>query len=163
MTFTVPPLKYAKDSLGFISKNTINFHYGKHLQNYVDTTNRLVAGSNYEGKSLEEIITTASGPLFNNAAQTWNHIHYFNHITPVESDGPGECLLRKLIEENFESVEKFKEQFAASAASNFGSGWTWLAQTGVNKLKIINTSNAGNPLVDGFTPLITCDVWEHAY
>ncbi len=161
MSFTLPALKYEKTALGFISENTLNFHHGKHLQTYIDTTNKLVAGSNYEGKSLLEIMTTSSGPLFNNAAQSWNHEFYFNCISP-ETQAPSDKVLA-LINENFESLDDFKQKFAASAVSNFGSGWTWLVQTGPNKLKIMNTSNAANPIVDGFTPILVVDVWEHAY
>lgn len=163
MTFTLPALKYAKNAFsGFLSENTFNFHHGKHLQTYIDTTNKLVAGSDYEGKSLVDIVMTSSGPLFNNAAQAFNHEFYFNCISPNTNVQVPEKLL-KLIELNFESFEAFKEKFCASAVGNFGSGWTWLMQTGTNKLKIMNTSNAGNPMVDGFTPLLTVDVWEHAY
>lgn len=161
MTFPLPPLKYDKQSLGFISENTLNFHHGKHLQAYIDTTNKLVAGSNYEGKSLVEIMTSSSGPLFNNAAQAWNHEFYFNCLTGEHKDPQGKLL--DLINENFGSLDEFKQKFAAAAVSNFGSGWTWLVQTGPNKLKIMSTSNAQNPLVDGFTPILTVDVWEHAY
>lgn len=161
MSFTLPPLKYEKNALGFLSENTLNFHHGKHLNAYVDTTNKLVAGSNYEGKTLVEIICTSSGPLFNNAAQAWNHEFYFNCISPVKKEPTGKLL--NMINENFGSLESFKEKFIASAVSNFGSGWTWLVQTGPNKLKLMNTSNAANPLVDGFTPILTVDVWEHAY
>ena len=161
MSFSLPSLKYAKDALGFISENTLNFHHGKHLQAYIDTTNKLVAGSNYEGKSLTDIMLSSSGPLFNNAAQAWNHEFYFNCISPEKKAIPQK--LEELLIKNFDSVESFKEKFTASAVGNFGSGWTWLVQTGPNLLKIINTSNAGNPLVDGFTPILTVDVWEHAY
>lgn len=161
MTFPLPPLKYDKQSLGFISENTLNFHHGKHLQAYVDTTNKLVAGSNYEGKSLVEIMTSSSGPLFNNAAQAWNHEFYFNCLTGEHKEPQGKLL--DLINENFGSLDEFKQKFAAAAVGNFGSGWTWLVQTGPNKLKIMSTSNAQNPLVDGFTPILTVDVWEHAY
>lgn len=161
MAFTLPALKYDKKSLAFLSENTLNFHHGKHLQAYIDTTNKLVANSDYEGKSLEEIIATATGPLFNNAAQAWNHEFYFNCISPEKKEVPANLL--KLIEENFESFESFKEHFIASATTNFGSGWTWLCHTGGNKLKVFNTSNAANPMVEGFTPILTVDVWEHAY
>ena len=136
MSFTLPALKYEKTALGFISENTLNFHHGKHLQTYIDTT-------------------------FNNAAQSWNHEFYFNCISP-ETKAPSDKVLA-LINENFESLDDFKQKFAASAVSNFGSGWTWLVQTGPNKLKIMNTSNAANPIVDGFTPILVVDVWEHAY
>lgn len=161
MSFTLPPLKYEKNALGFLSENTLNFHHGKHLNTYIETTNKLVAGSKYEGQNLVDIMCTSSGPLFNNAAQAWNHEFYFNCISP-ESKEPTSKLL-DMINENFESLASFKEKFIASAVGNFGSGWTWLVQTGPNKLKIMNSSNAANPLVDGFTPILTVDVWEHAY
>lgn len=161
MAFELSPLPYEKNALGFISENTLNFHHGKHFQAYVDTTNKLVAGSNYEGKDLVEIMKTSDGPLFNNAAQAWNHDFYFKCISGTATAPQGKLL--DLINENFGSLDEFKQKFAASAVSNFGSGWTWLVQTGPNKLKIMNTSNAANPLVDGFTPILVVDVWEHAY
>ena len=161
MAFELSPLPYEKNALGFISENTLNFHHGKHFQAYVDTTNKLVAGSNYEGKDLVEIMKTSDGPLFNNAAQAWNHDFYFKCISGTATAPQGKLL--DLINENFGSLDEFKQKFAASAVSNFGSGWTWLVQTGPNKLKIMNTSNAANPIVDGFTPILVVDVWEHAY
>ncbi len=162
MTFALPDLKYSKTAFeGFLSARTFDFHHGRHFKTYVETANKLVAGSDYEGKSLEEIVLTSSGPLFNNAAQAFNHEFYFNCLCPVQKEIP--AALCALLAQNFESVEAFKEKFAASAAGNFGSGWTWLVQTGPDQLKIINTSNAQNPMVDGFTPLLTIDVWEHAY
>lgn len=161
MSFTLPSLKYDKSALGFISENTLNFHHGKHLQTYIDTTNKLVTESHYEGKSLLDIMCSSSGPLFNNAAQAWNHEFYFNCLSPETKAPQGKLL--EMINENFESLESFKQKFAASAVSNFGSGWTWLVQTGPNKLKIMNTSNAACPIVDGFTPILVVDVWEHAY
>ncbi|SPT70592.1 superoxide dismutase [Anaerobiospirillum thomasii] len=161
MSFAITPLKFEKTAVPFLSENTFNFHHGKHFQTYIDTANKLVAGTDYEGKTLEEIITTASGPLFNNAAQAWNHAFYFNCIGTAKKEVPAKLL--ELINANFDSFESFAEKFIASATTNFGSGWTWLVQTGPNFLKIVNTSNAGNPMVDGFTPLLTVDVWEHAY
>ena len=161
MSFTLPSLPYEKNALGsFLSENTLNFHHGKHFNAYVDTTNKLVAGSNYEGKTLEEIMLSSQGPLFNNAAQAWNHDFYFKCISPVKKQVPEQLL--KLIEDNFESLESFLEKFVAAAASNFGAGWTWLVQTN-RTLKIMSTTGAQNPLVDGFNPLLTVDVWEHAY
>lgn len=161
MTFSVTDLKYSKTALGFISESTLNFHHGKHFQAYVDTTNKLVAGSNYEGKSLLDIMCSSEGPLFNNAAQAWNHGFYFDCICAEKKEPTGKLL--ELINENFGSLDEFKQKFSASAVGNFGSGWTWLVHTGGNKLKIINTSNAANPIVDGFTPILVVDVWEHAY
>ena len=159
MAFSLKPLKY--QSTSFISEKTLSFHHGKHLQNYINTTNQLIQGSDYENKSLEEIIATSSSALFNNAAQVWNHEFYFNCISDKKVEMSDK--LKKIISDNFGSVEEFLEKFAASAVSNFGSGWTWLMQTGPNKLKIMNTSNAQNPMVDGFTPILVIDVWEHAY
>ncbi len=162
MPFALPALSYAPDAFtDFLSATTFSFHHGKHLQTYIDTTNKLIAGSDYEGHTLQEIVMTSDGPLFNNAAQAWNHEFYFKCITPAQKEIP--AALKALLEQNFGSVESFQEKFIASAAGNFGSGWTWLMQTGPNKLKIMNTSNAGNPMVDGFNPVLTVDVWEHAY
>ncbi|MBU3826454.1 MAG: superoxide dismutase [Candidatus Anaerobiospirillum merdipullorum] len=162
MPYTLPALPYdPADFTDFVSPNTFAFHHGKHLQAYIDGANKLVQGSNYEGKSLIDVVMTSSGPLFNQAAQAWNHEFYFNCLTPTPQAIPEK--LASLLSANFDSVEGFKEKFAASAVGNFGSGWTWLMQTGPNKLKIFNTSNAGNPMVDGFNPLLTIDVWEHAY
>lgn len=160
MQFTLPALPYDKKALGFISENTLNFHHGKHFQTYIDTTNKLVTGSNYENMSLEEIVLKAQGPLFNNAAQAWNHDFYFKCISPVEQTVPAKLLA--LIEKNFDNLESFIDKFTASATANFGAGWTWLIQVN-NTLKIMNTTGAGNPMVDGFNPLLTVDVWEHAY
>lgn len=162
MSFSLPPLKYEKTALSpFLSENTLNFHHGKHLQAYVDTTNKLVAGTPNEGKSLKEIfLSAAPGPLFNNAAQAWNHEFYFNCISPKKVAVPAK--LAKLIDDSFGSHDKFVEQFTTSAGGNFGAGWTWLVQDG-GKLKIVNTTGAGNPLTDKLNPILTVDVWEHAY
>ncbi len=162
MSFTMPVLNYPRSALTpFLSENTLNFHYGKHLQAYVDTTNKLTAGTAYEGKSLTDIILSAAGPLFNNAAQAYNHEFYFNGISPVPVAVPEQLL--SLINRDFGSLDDFKAQFIAAATGNFGSGWTWLVQDNAGNLKIVNTSNAGNPLTDGLTPILTVDVWEHAY
>ncbi len=162
MPYTLPPLPFDPAAFkDFVSANTFAFHHGKHLQAYIDSANKLVQGSHYEGKSLIDVVMTSSGPLFNQAAQAWNHEFYFNCLTPEPQEIPDK--LQALLKANFDSVEGFKEKFAAAAVSNFGSGWTWLMQTGPNKLKLFSTSNAGNPMVDGFTPLLTIDVWEHAY
>ncbi len=161
MAFTLPDLPYAKNALGFISENTLNFHHDKHFKAYVDTANKLAAGTEFEGKSLEEIIKKAKGPLFNNAAQAWNHGFYFDGISPKAVAVPAK--LKAALEKAFGSVEKFSDEFAKSAAGNFGSGWTWLVEDKDGSLKIVNTSNAGNPLTDGLKPLLTVDVWEHAY
>ncbi len=161
MAFTLPDLPYAKNALGFISENTLSFHHDKHFKTYVDTANKLAAGTEFENASLETIIKGAKGPLFNNAAQAYNHAFYFNCISPKAVEIPAN--LKHAIEKAFGSVENFTSEFVKSAAGNFGSGWTWLVQTKDGSLKIVNTSNAGNPLTDDLKPLLTVDVWEHAY
>ena len=161
MAFTLPELPFAKNALtGFLSEQTLTFHHDKHFKTYVDTAGKLAAGTEFEGKSLEEIITGAKGPLFNNAAQAWNHDFYFKGLSPEKKPIPSQ--LAEKLSAAFGSPEKFLDTFSASATGNFGSGWTWLVQQG-NTLKIVNTSNAGNPLTEGLTPLLTVDVWEHAY
>jgi Fe-Mn family superoxide dismutase len=161
MAFTLPDLPYAKDALGFLSENTLSFHHDKHFKNYVDTASKLAAGTEFENASLEEIIVKAKGPLFNNAAQAWNHNFYFKGISPKSVPVPSK--LKAALEKSFGSVDKFVESFIKSAAGNFGSGWTWLVQDKDGSLRIANTSNAGNPLTEGAKPLLTVDVWEHAY
>ncbi len=163
MAFELPPLPYAKDALEpVISAETIEYHYGKHHQTYVTNLNNLTAGTDQADKTLEELIKTASGGVFNNAAQVWNHTFYWNCLSP---NGGGEPTgdLAKAIDAAFGSFTAFKEAFNQSAATNFGSGWTWLVKNPEGGLEIVNTSNAGNPLTDGRTPLLTVDVWEHAY
>jgi Fe-Mn family superoxide dismutase len=163
MAFELPPLPYAKDALEpTISAETLEFHYGKHHQTYVTNLNNLVPGTEFEGASLEDIITKASGGIFNNAAQVWNHTFYWNCMTPNASGAPtGE--LAAAIDSTFGSFDAFKEEFSKSAATNFGSGWTWLVKNADGSIAIVNTSNAGCPLTEGQTPLLTVDVWEHAY
>ncbi len=162
MTFSLPQLKYDPTTFrDFVSPQTFACHHEKHHAAYISNTNQLIKGSDYENKSLLEIVMTSSGPLFNNAAQAWNHEFYFNCLTPQPSAMPAQ--LKGLLEANFGSVDAFMEKFSAAAVNNFGSGWTWLMQTGPNKLKIFSTSNAANPMVDGFNPVLTVDVWEHAY
>ncbi len=162
MAFTLPELPYARDALEpHMSKETLDFHYGKHHQTYVDKANGLVAGTADEDKSLEELIKTSSGGLFNNVAQIWNHSFFWNCLTPGGS-APNETVT-SAIASAFGSMDAFKEQFTNSAINNFGSGWTWLVKNADGGLEIVNTSNAGNPMTDGKTPLLTVDVWEHAY
>ena len=163
MAFELPKLPYASDALvPFISAETIEYHYGKHHQAYVNNLNGLVPGTEFADADLETIIRTANGPIFNNGAQVWNHTFYFESFsktglrTPV---GP----LAEAIKESFGSFEGFREQFAKSAAGLFGSGWAWLVSEEEGKLRIVQESNAGNPLRNGLKPLLTCDVWEHAY
>ena len=144
-----------------MSQETIEYHYGKHLQTYIDNLNRLCEGTPYAEMSLEDIILTASGPVFNNAAQVWNHTFFFNSLTPNPEPMPLE--LKDYLIRDFGSVEIFKEKFKKAATDIFGSGWAWLAQDGDGKLHIIQESNAGNPMRAGLKPLVTIDVWEHAY
>ncbi len=161
--FAMPALPYAKDALApHISAETIDYHYGKHLQAYVNNLNGLVGGTEFERASLEEIIRKAKGPLFNNAAQIWNHTFYFLQFSPTPHTRPT-GKLAEAIDRDFGSLEKFKEQFAKSALGLFGSGWTWLATDGNGKLEIVDSPNAGNPITDGKHPLMVIDVWEHAY
>lgn len=162
MIYTLPPLPYASDALEpQMSQETIEYHYGKHLQTYIDNLNNLIAGTPYEDMTLEEIVMTASGPTFNNAAQVWNHTFFFESLTPGQKPMPLE--LKDYLIRDFGSVETFKEEFKKAATGLFGSGWVWLVQDGDGRLRIIQESNAGNPLCNGLKPLLTLDVWEHAY
>ncbi|MGZ4958261.1 MAG: superoxide dismutase [Fe] [Methylomonas sp.] len=163
MTFELPALPYAKDALApHISAETIEYHYGKHHQTYVTNLNNLVPGTEFEGLSLEEIVKKSSGGIFNNAAQVWNHTFYWNCLSP---NGGGEPTggLAHAIERTFGSFEKFKEEFTKTAVTTFGSGWAWLVKNKNGGLELVSTSNAGCPLTAGQTPILTCDVWEHAY
>ncbi|MCK0538233.1 superoxide dismutase [Alcanivorax quisquiliarum] len=163
MAFELPALPYAKDALApHMSAETLEFHHGKHHQTYVTKLNELVAGTDKEGQSLEEIIKSAGpGPLFNNAAQVWNHTFFWNSLSPNGGGEPSGALA-EAINAKWGSFDKFKEAFTNSAIANFGSGWTWLVKTG-EELEIVNTSNAETPITEGKTPLLTVDVWEHAY
>lgn len=164
MSFQLPELPYAKDALEpHISKETLEYHYGKHHNTYVVKLNGLIEGTEFEGKSLEDIIKTSSGGVFNNAAQVWNHTFYWHCLSP---NGGGEPTgeLADAINKAFGSFEEFKTQFTTSAVNNFGSGWTWLVKKADGSVAIVNTSNAETPVThDGETPLMTVDVWEHAY
>jgi Fe-Mn family superoxide dismutase len=164
MSFELPSLPYAKDALEpHISSETIEFHYGKHHQTYVDKLNGLVDGTDMASKSLEDIVKTSEGGVFNNAAQVWNHTFYWNCLSP---NGGGEATgaIAEAIATAFGSFDAFKEQFTNSAINNFGSGWTWLVKNADGSVAIVNTSNAATPLTDAtVTPLLTVDVWEHAY
>jgi Fe-Mn family superoxide dismutase len=164
MKHELPPLPYAENSLEpYISAETIRFHYGKHHATYVTKLNGLIGGTELENSSLEEIITQATaGPVFNNAAQVWNHTFYWNGLAPNAGGEPtGE--LAQAINEAFGSFEAFKNEMTDKSVNLFGSGWSWLVKDKEGKLSIVQTSNAGNPLTSGLTPLLTCDVWEHAY
>lgn len=163
MAFELPKLPYALDALSpIIEKRTLEFHYGKHHQAYVNNLNKLIKGTNFQNESLEVIIKEAEGGLFNNAAQVWNHTFYFTALKP---DGGGEPdgALAEAIQSAFGSFNEFKEKFSNAAATLFGSGWAWLVKNESNVLQIVQESNAGNPMRNGLTPIMTCDVWEHAY
>ena len=163
MTFTLPELPYSKDALTpHISAETLEYHYGKHHQTYVTNLNKLIAGTEFESMGLEEIIKKSKGGVFNNAAQVWNHTFYWHCLSPKGGDEPTEQLA-EAIKKHFGSFEQFKEQFTQTAITTFGSGWAWLVQDTAGDLKIISTSNAGTPMTEGLTALLTCDVWEHAY
>lgn len=163
MAHTLPPLPYAMDALApNISKETLEFHYGKHHQSYVTNLNKLIEGTEFASASLENIIKKASGGLFNNAAQVWNHTFYWNSLSPNGGGEPTGKLL-DAIKAKWGSTAAFKEAFSKSAAGNFGSGWTWLVKKTDGSLDIVNTSNAATPLTTADVPLLTCDVWEHAY
>ncbi|MDR1725101.1 MAG: superoxide dismutase [Bacteroidales bacterium] len=161
--FSLPALPYAQEALEpHISKQTLEFHYGKHHQTYVDNLNKLITGTEFEGKTLEEIIKKSSGGIFNNAAQVFNHTFYWNCFCPGGS-ALSDAKLKNAIDRDFGSFAEFKEKFTAAAIALFGSGWTWLVKNTEGKLEIIQTSNAGNPITDNKIPILTCDVWEHAY
>ncbi len=161
--FELPKLPYAQDALEpYISAKTIEFHYGKHHQGYVNNVNKLIPGTEFENADLETIIMKAEGGIFNNGAQVWNHTFYFFGLSPDPKTTPG-GKLAEAINRDFGSLDAFKEQFATAAATLFGSGWAWLVVNAEGKLEIVKTSNAANPMRDGLKPLLTCDVWEHAY
>ncbi len=161
MKHKLPDLPYGLSALApKMSEETLNFHYGKHLQAYVDNLNRLIVGTPFEHTSLEETLCKSSGAIFNNAAQVWNHTFFFDTLNPQVKAIPER--LKMMLEAEFGTVEKFRETFLAAAVGLFGSGWAWLVLND-GKLEIVSESNAGNPLTKGMTPLLTIDVWEHAY
>ncbi len=163
MSITLPELPYPKKALSpHISEETLNYHYGKHHQGYVNKLNGLIENSKFEKASLEEMIKESEGAIFNNSAQVWNHTFYWNSLSPTGGGNPSQETSNTL-EKYFGSVEKFKEQFTARALGQFGSGWAWLIKTSDGQLKTQSTGNADNPLSNGHIPLLTCDVWEHAY
>ena len=164
MTHKLPELPYEMDALQpHISKETLEFHYGKHHNAYVTNLNKLVPGTEYEDLSLEDIVKKAPmGGVFNNAAQVWNHSFYWNCLSPNGGGEPTGDLLA-VINKAFGSFAGFKEKFTNSALTNFGSGWTWLVQNENGDVELLNTSNAGSALTSGKKPLLTVDVWEHAY
>ncbi|AWN72836.1 superoxide dismutase [Fe] [Legionella anisa] len=163
MTFTLPELPYAKNALEpHISSETLEYHYGKHHQTYVNNLNKLIPGTEFESMDLEEIIKKSKGGMFNNAAQVWNHTFYWHCLSP-NGGGEPKGKLADAINKHFGSFSEFKEQFTQTAISTFGSGWAWLVQDKTGALKIISTSNAGTPMTEDLNALLTCDVWEHAY
>ncbi|MCX6287957.1 MAG: superoxide dismutase [Fe] [Bacteroidetes bacterium] len=163
MVHELPKLPYAWDALEpYISKATIEYHYGKHHQAYVNNLNKLVPGTEFENASLEDIIRKASAGIFNNGAQVWNHTFYWNCLKP-QGGGEPTGMLAETISRNFGSFGDFKEKFSNAAATLFGSGWAWLVKKENGALEIVQESNAGNPLKGGASPILTCDVWEHAY
>jgi len=163
MEHKLPPLPYAMDALApHISKETLEFHYGKHHQAYVTNLNNLIKGTEFEKASLEEIVKKASGGMFNNAAQVWNHTFFWSSMKPG-GGGKASGTLAAAIDKKWSSFDAFKEAFAKSATGNFGSGWTWLVKKSDGGVDIVNTSNAGTPVTGADKPLLTIDVWEHAY
>jgi Fe-Mn family superoxide dismutase len=163
MKHEMPRLPYAPDALApRMSRETLDYHYGKHLQTYVDNLNKLIQGTEFERLSLEEIVRRADGPVFNNAAQTWNHTFFFDSLFPAPKRRPT-GRLGEAIDRDFGSFEAMEEAFTQTALGIFGSGWAWLSADKGGKLTITPASNAGNPMTEGLTPLMTCDVWEHAY
>ncbi len=163
MEHKLPPLPYEQNALEpHISAETLEYHYGKHHQTYVTNLNKLIAGTEFAGLSLEDIIKKSSGGLFNNAAQVWNHTFYWNCLSP-NGGGKPEGALAQAIDQAFGSFDQFKEQFSQKAITTFGSGWGWLVKNPDGSLAIMSTGNAGTPMTEGKTALLTCDVWEHAY
>jgi Fe-Mn family superoxide dismutase len=161
MEHKLPELPYAKTGLiPTISQETLEFHHGKHHNAYVTNLNKLIKGTEFESMTLEQICAKASGPIFNNAAQHWNHSFYWQCMAPSSLQPSG--ALADAIERDFKSPEGLRDMFVSSCVSNFGSGWTWLVKGG-DRLSIVNTSNAAMPQKDGKTPVLVCDVWEHAY
>lgn len=165
MTYEMPKLPYADNALEpVISQQTINFHYGKHLQTYVNNLNSLVPGTEFEGKKLEEIVATApDGAIFNNAGQVLNHTLYFLQFTPIQHSGTPTGKLAAAIDRDFGSFDNFKKEFTAASVSLFGSGWAWLSVNKEGKLVLTKEANGSNPMRAGLTPLLGFDVWEHSY
>jgi Fe-Mn family superoxide dismutase len=166
-TLVLPPLPYAENALEpVITAQTLSFHYGKHHKGYMDNLNKLITGTDYSELSLDEIIKGTAGrperaAIFNNAAQTWNHTFYWNSMKPNGGGEPPAALLQKIVA-SFGSLDACKKEFASAALAQFGSGWAWLVLDG-DKIKVVKTANAENPLTTGMKPLLTLDVWEHAY
>ena len=166
MEHKLPELPYALEALEpHISKETLEFHYGKHHQTYVTNLNNLIKGTEFESKTLEDIVKTSSGGIFNNSAQVWNHTFYWNCLKPAAQGGGGEPkgMLKEVIESKFGVYEEFKKQFTQTSITTFGSGWAWLVADSQKNLELVSTSNAATPLTSDKKALLTCDVWEHAY
>ena len=163
MEHTLPPLPYAIDALApHISKETLEFHYGKHHQTYVTNLNNLIKGTEFDAMSLEDIVRKSTGGMFNNAAQIWNHTFYWNSLSPKGGGQPAGALAAA-INAKWGTFDAFKDAFTKSAVGNFGSSWTWLVKKADGSLDIVNTSNAATPVTGTDKPLLTCDLWEHAY
>jgi len=163
MSFELPTLNYGLDALEpYISKQTLEFHYGKHHQAYVNNLNNLIVGTEFEKATLDEIVLKSTGGIFNNAAQVWNHTFYFNQFSKDGCNEPRDEM-KAAIEKAFGSFDAFKEQFTKASVTLFGSGWAWLVVNKEGALEIVQTSNAANPVTEGKKPILTCDVWEHAY
>ncbi len=163
MSIELPALPYARDALQpHISSETLDFHYGKHHQTYVDNLNKLIVGTEFADADLESIVRKSQGGMFNNAAQIWNHTFYWNSLSP-HGGGEPKGKLAEGIAKAFGSFAAFKEEFTKSAIGTFGSGWAWLVQRADGTLAIVSTSNAATPITGSDKPLLTCDVWEHAY
>jgi Fe-Mn family superoxide dismutase len=163
MQHSLPELPFARNALApYMSEETLNFHYGKHHQTYVNTLNKLIADSPYANSSLEDIVKQAEGPIFNNAAQHWNHSFFWNCLAP-NAGGEPRGAIAAAIKDQFESFAKFRERFSSIGLATFGSGWVWLVKENNGKLAIESTSNAVNPLRQNRKAILTCDVWEHAY
>ena len=163
MAFQLPPLPYSRDALQpHISAETLDYHYGKHHQAYVDNLNKQVVGTEFEDMPLEDVIRKSSGGIFNNSAQVWNHTFYWNCLSPNGGGEPSGKLAEAIVKA-FGSFEQFKEQFTQTALTTFGSGWAWLVQRPDGQLALVSTSNAVTPLTGPDRPLLTCDEWEHAY
>lgn len=163
MAFEIPKLPYAYDALEpVISKQTLEFHHDKHHAAYITNLNNLITGTEFENADIVDIILKAKGGIFNNAAQAWNHTFYFDQFGKVKSTQPKGALL-SAINASFGSFDEFKEKFSTAAKTLFGSGWAWLIKKPNGSLEIVQTSNAANPLTESLIPILTCDVWEHAY
>jgi Fe-Mn family superoxide dismutase len=163
MAHTLPALPYALDALApVISRETLEYHYGKHHQTYVTNLNNLIPGTEFENLSLEDIIRKSSGGVFNNAAQVWNHTFYWNSLTPKGAGAPSGALA-DAIDARWGNLDAFKAEFTKLGLANFGSGWTWLIKKADGALDIVNTTGAGTPLTTDSKALLTIDVWEHAY